>query len=1321
MSNTSTLTQTGSIVVSTTHTLIVFDARVTDLPMLYNALLPDAIGQTINVNDDAIEAITHLLSQTGATKLAIVAHGQSGSIQIGKGAIDLEALEARSGLLREWGVDSIALYACEVGADFEFIQRLGALTGAQIAATTEPVGAGNWALNGGMALLSIGQLADYHHTLATFTGTGGNDVADATGYYVFGTFIPPSISGFTGGTLAELTDTIGDVFNGGNGTDSIYAGGGDDWIYANYMKGTFSGGSGNDFLYINTAVPGVAYSVTFTGANAGTLSINGVQTGLFNSIDQFYFLGFGGDDIVNAAAANLIVTPQGTGYAALDIDGQNGNDTLYGSAGDDKLTGGRGNDYLSGAAGNDTYVLTTNYGDTDTIYEQAGGGIDTIQLDSVFGNQINLNYTSGSQSIATDPNNFNSKYQLYSFTLGYIENVIGGSGDDIIIGNNLDNIIEGGSGNDYLSGSAGNDTLNGGAGADTLDGGDGNDVLNGGAGNDLYSIYGVNGEIDTINETTGIGGGIDEINCYLLSSNVTIDLSVSGLQTVTPGYQINSTTLGNIENVSGGQGFDVIHGNSNDNYLDGKGSNDTLYGEDGNDTLDGRDDLGLLIPNNFNIATYTDTLYGGNGNDTLYAGRGDDILDGGLGDDRYSLSNIPIPIINPPGVPPSPNPYLTTTHVINETILGAGGGIDTIKLESTGDNTLNLSLSGVQTIAQYHQLSSTTLGNIENVEGGAGNDFITGNAANNLITGGAGNDTLYGGAGNDTLTGGVGNDTLSGGDGIDIVNGGDGDDTLSSSDGADTIDGGTGNDYLLTSIFQSTDVYVTFTGGNAATITSPNGPTGSFQGIEQYSFWGGSGNDYVDAALATMIVTAPGTGEPSLKLRGYIGNDSLLGSAFDDTIEGEVGNDTLLGRGGNDIISGGDGFDYLSGGDGNDVLSGNANADTLDGGDGNDFLYAGDGDDTLLGGAGNDIMYGDADNAIAPFANAGYDLLYGGFGNDEMHGGALIDTLEGQAGDDTLFGDDGNDILLGQDGIDTLYGGLGNDYLNGGIGDDYLYGNDGNDYLEGLAGVDYLNGGAGNDLLLGGDDADYLYGEAGVDYLNGGLGSDLLNGGADNDVLEGLAGSDSLSGGLGDDTLLAGDDDDQLYGGDGSDYLNGGNGSDLLYGDSGNDYMEGLAGGDELYGGLGNDILLGGLGNDYMEGNEDNDQLYGGDGNDTLLGGTGNDVLVGGIGTDNLTGGAGNDTFYYYSIGEGGAGTGDIFTDFNTTQDILNLQTLFGSLGIASNLVQSGGYLQFNQGAIGTYVVVDTNGSAGAGGEIQIAALSGVTASQMNFGTNVIV
>ena len=71
-------------------------------------------------------------------------------------------------------------------------------------------------------------------------------------------------------------------------------------------------------------------------------------------------------------------------------------------------------------------------------------------------------------------------------------NLLGGTGDDLILGlggnDNItagagDDIAKGGTGNDSILGSAGDDKLKGNVGDDTLVGGTGNDTLKGGGGN----------------------------------------------------------------------------------------------------------------------------------------------------------------------------------------------------------------------------------------------------------------------------------------------------------------------------------------------------------------------------------------------------------------------------------------------------------------------------------------------------------------------------------------------------------------------------------------------------------------------------------------------------------------------------------------------------------------------------------------------------------------------------------------------------------------------------------------------------------------------
>jgi Domain of unknown function (DUF4347) len=163
--------------------LVVFDSRVADLSLLYKALMPGTIGYTIDESDDAIARITALLSQTGAKQLAIVAHGEPGVIQLGRESIDLSVLQARSGLLQEWCVDSIALYSCEVGADKSFVKALADVTGAQVAASARQVGAealgGSWELDA--AAQDVSQHIFSIELLVNYGGVFAPPVVDLNG------------------------------------------------------------------------------------------------------------------------------------------------------------------------------------------------------------------------------------------------------------------------------------------------------------------------------------------------------------------------------------------------------------------------------------------------------------------------------------------------------------------------------------------------------------------------------------------------------------------------------------------------------------------------------------------------------------------------------------------------------------------------------------------------------------------------------------------------------------------------------------------------------------------------------------------------------------------------------------------------------------------------------------------------------------------------------------------------------------------------------------------------------------------------------------
>jgi|GEM_PF-1766611 len=127
-------------------------------------------------------------------------------------------------------------------------------------------------------------------------------------------------------------------------------------------------------------------------------------------------------------------------------------DTLSGGAGDDYLYAGDGDDQVSAGEGNDTLVGGSGAGDDSY---NGGDGIDQIV------------YSSASLPIVVDLSLGTASGQdIDQDTLQGIENVLSGSGNDMLRGNDQDNILNGNAGDDLLIASLGADELVGGAGSD---------------------------------------------------------------------------------------------------------------------------------------------------------------------------------------------------------------------------------------------------------------------------------------------------------------------------------------------------------------------------------------------------------------------------------------------------------------------------------------------------------------------------------------------------------------------------------------------------------------------------------------------------------------------------------------------------------------------------------------------------------------------------------------------------------------------------------------------------------------------------------------
>jgi Ca2+-binding RTX toxin-like protein len=134
--------------------------------------------------------------------------------------------------------------------------------------------------------------------------------------------------------------------------------------------------------------------------------------------------------------------------------------------------------------------------------------------------------------------------------------------------------------------------------------------------------------------------------------------------------------------------------------------------------------------------------------------------------------------------------------------------------------------------------------------------------------------------------------------------------------------------------------------------------------------------------------------------------------------------------------------------------------------------------------------------------------------------------------------------------------------------------------------------------------------------------------------------------------------------------------------------------------------------NNSLVGTSGNDTINGAGGNDTINGAGGDDALYGHDGNDVLTGGGGRDTFVFDSSTVRAGGI-DRITDFNSTDDTIDLGFAFTSLTngglqasefrIGARALDGNDYVIYNRSTGALYYDPDGNGAAA---QIQIAKLA---------------
>ncbi|HEX8594626.1 MAG TPA: glycosyl hydrolase family 28-related protein [Pseudomonas sp.] len=300
------------------------------------------------------------------------------------------------------------------------------------------------------------------------------------------------------------------------------------------------------------------------------------------------------------------------------------------------------------------------------------------------------------------------------------------------------------------------------------------------------------------------------------------------------------------------------------------------------------------------------------------------------------------------------------------------------------------------------------------------------------------------------------------------------------------------------------------------------------------------------------------------------------------------------------------------------------------------------------------------------------------YGDGSFVGDALpVVTVEGTTGNDAINGSAANELILGLSGKDTLKGNDGDDILVGGNDADKLIGGAGADTFRFDAMTDSYRTTAASfaDLIT-----DFDISRDKIDLANlgfSGLGS-------------GTAGTLNISYNASLDrtyvkSLTANADGNRFELGLSGNLLGKLDASHFVF----QRVIEGTAADDALSGTDGNDTLNGNAGADRIDGGAGADHINGGAGADTLIGGTGADVFVYSSRLDS-----------YRNYGTSSAKQSDTITDFNTSEDRIDLSALgLRGLGDGSNNTI---YLSLNADGSKTYIKTEAVDSTGNRFEIAL-------------------
>ena len=956
----------------------------------------------------------------------------------------------------------------------------------------------------------------------------------------------------------------------------------------------------------------------------------------------------------------------------LSINGNGGEDWIFGSQYNDTIKGGDGNDWIWTYGGNDKVYggnghdnLVSEDGGSSKLYGEKGSDLIEVKYDGdvAYGGDDDDQLHVGYKDI--DVNTYGKEINATIF---------GGKGNDVI------SIFTGGA---TVNGEAGNDVIYGSRTAAS------NIVFSKGGGHDVYKYNAAVGDTlvfdkyatsnlsfeikenqradkyyyyDGVWKEDKVKTHTDLVITYGKGQSVAIedwnaDMNLY-IQTKDGKVLLSDLYVANKSNV-----FDDLNG---DGVVEGEGRNYVvLNGDDKKNTINA-------------MSGNSTWINAGAGNDVINGKNAYDMLAGNEGNDKINASKA-----------------------TGDVEIYGGADKDTL----TG--------------SAYNDWIAGNEGN-DSIKGGKGHDTLLGGDHNKGSK--DGNDVIYGEDGNDVIKGGLGADTITGGKGQNTIihHKGDGNDIINLTKGEQLTLKVDSFDYAEIAENKK-DVLVYTKEGEIITIknlASKDVTNNATKNSEDTSdvllqvagqdpidlrnymndwypgYYVEANKNYTGTWLGEQIEAVSLNGK-GLSINAGKGDDHIYGTEYSDTLKGGDGDDMIWTYGGKDKVYGGNGDDYLIANAGDTLPQGTElEPSTLYGEKGNDIIEIWNTGDIAYGGDGDDIITVNNDNSKTAF---------GGKGNDQIRIGSGGATVYGEAGDDIIDGGNksasniifakggGHDIYKNDGADDTLvfnkiatsalsFENSGNDLvINYGKNESVTvknYADDMGIYVEtkdhGKILLSDLYAAYKNESLYTEKadkietDANLVYTGAGNDIItitgnnvtvDAGTGNDKIYGGNGNDILSGGVGKDSIYGGDGDDEIAAVSvNTEELWiedtagnfidGGKGNDWIYGSNKNDTIYGGDGDDYVWTYGGKDLVYGGNGNDMLIsedggsaklyGEAGDDYLELKYAGDIGYGGEDNDwismrngakqTAYAGNGNDRIEILQGNATVYGEAGNDT-----------------------------------------------------------------------------------------------